>query len=571
MIIGAGFGGLQCAKALRDEPVDVLLVDQQQLPPLHAAALPGGELPAEPVGDRGAVAQGVPRRAERPVTAGRGRRTSTSTRRACTLADGARARRTTTCVLATGSVTNFYGNATVEQHALGLKDLGEALQLRNHVLDCLERAATRDRRRRAPPAAHVLHRRRRTDRRGVRGRARRVRAPRAPAGVSGARAAPVRIILLEGGDRLLPTFKPRLSAYARRSSSAAVSRCGPTRWSTSADDAGVVLHDGTEIRDRDDGLDRGRAPPTWCIPSATHGHARRIEVDDHFRVVGRRAARTRSATSPRAPTTTARSLPMLVAARDAGRPLRRRARSCGGAPGGRSATATRACWPPSAAGRRWARSGRSRFTGFIGWLVWLVVHLYYLIGFENRLQRAAALGLVLRAPRPPGAHHPARRRAARRRRRRLTLRARSRRRRAAGAARTCRRHRATTTRVFSRAMPIDACSSPAGAVPRSTASATECSVPRPSATTSCHALDGSSGATRRTVRSPMSTSAMTSGPSPSTARGSAPNTSRKNAVTGSRSTTTAVTCATAAPPAPGRRPRRSAILRCGGRCRGGRR
>ena len=24
-------------------------------------------------------------------------------------------------------------------------------------------------------------------------------------------------------------------------------------------------------------------------------------------------------------------------------------------------------------------------TGFIGWVVWLVVHLYYLIGFENRV------------------------------------------------------------------------------------------------------------------------------------------------------------------------------------------
>src|ERR1700726_3465967 len=29
VIVGAGFGGLQCAKALRDEPVDVLLVDRR--------------------------------------------------------------------------------------------------------------------------------------------------------------------------------------------------------------------------------------------------------------------------------------------------------------------------------------------------------------------------------------------------------------------------------------------------------------------------------------------------------------------------------------------------------------
>ena len=46
------------------------------------------------------------------------------------------------CVLATGSVTNYYGNAAVEKYALGLKDLGQALQLRNHVLECLERATT---------------------------------------------------------------------------------------------------------------------------------------------------------------------------------------------------------------------------------------------------------------------------------------------------------------------------------------------------------------------------------------------------------------------------------------------
>src|SRR5262249_13427794 len=43
-------------------------------------------------------------------------------------------------VLATGSATNYYGNPSVERHALGLKDLGQALQLRNHVLECLEAA-----------------------------------------------------------------------------------------------------------------------------------------------------------------------------------------------------------------------------------------------------------------------------------------------------------------------------------------------------------------------------------------------------------------------------------------------
>jgi NADH:ubiquinone reductase (H+-translocating) len=32
-----------------------------------------------------------------------------------------------------------------------------------------------------------------------------------------------------------------------------------------------------------------------------------------------------------------------------------------------------------------AQVGRLRLDGFPGWVAWLVVHLYYLIGFRNRL------------------------------------------------------------------------------------------------------------------------------------------------------------------------------------------
>jgi NADH dehydrogenase len=33
-----------------------------------------------------------------------------------------------------------------------------------------------------------------------------------------------------------------------------------------------------------------------------------------------------------------------------------------------------------------AQIGPVQLTGFLGWMTWLVVHLYYLIGFENRLR-----------------------------------------------------------------------------------------------------------------------------------------------------------------------------------------
>ena len=61
-------------------------------------------------------------------------------------------------------------------------------------------------------------------------------------------------------------------------------------------------------------------------------------------------------------------------------------RSCGREQrSARSATSTRARWPRSGGRAAVAEIGPLRFTGFLGWLVWLVVHLYYLIGFENRL------------------------------------------------------------------------------------------------------------------------------------------------------------------------------------------
>lgn len=48
-------------------------------------------------------------------------------------------------VIATGAVTNFFGNEKIESHAYSLKSIGESLHLRNHIFEDLERAiVTRD-------------------------------------------------------------------------------------------------------------------------------------------------------------------------------------------------------------------------------------------------------------------------------------------------------------------------------------------------------------------------------------------------------------------------------------------
>ena len=53
-----------------------------------------------------------------------------------------------------------------------------------------------------------------------------------------------------------------------------------------------------------------------------------------------------------------------------------------------SATATTATWPPSAATPPWStwHAGRPlRFSGCFAWLFWLFAHIYFLIGFRNRI------------------------------------------------------------------------------------------------------------------------------------------------------------------------------------------
>ena len=138
VIVGAGFGGLATARALRRAAVEVLLVDRQNyhafLPLLYQVAT-SGLTPDDIAHPVRSVLRGLPnarfRRAE-ITSADLGRReleTSTGERIAYDV-----------LVVAAGSVTETFGNESVARHAFGLHDVEEALRLRNHVLGCLENA-----------------------------------------------------------------------------------------------------------------------------------------------------------------------------------------------------------------------------------------------------------------------------------------------------------------------------------------------------------------------------------------------------------------------------------------------
>jgi NADH dehydrogenase len=208
VVVGAGFGGLTAAKIL-GRYARVLLIDRRNYhcftPLLYQVATAGLE-PEE-------IVQPV-----RRILSGK-----TSFRLAEVTKVDLAARKVITpegeipyryLVLALGSVTNFFGLRSVKERAFGIKDLREAVALRNHVLRQFEKAALEvDEQKRAALLTFVI----------VGG---------GPTGVEMAGAVcelvailkrrdyqdvalqDVGVILLEAADRLLLPFRPALSHAA---------------------------------------------------------------------------------------------------------------------------------------------------------------------------------------------------------------------------------------------------------------------------------------------------------------------------------------------------------------------
>jgi len=138
VIVGAGFGGVSAARALRRAPVDVLVIDRNNYhgfwPFLYQVAT--GILETQEVAYpirsllcrhknvdfRMAEVRGIDL-AGREVQTDRGSYSYDY------------------LILAGGSTTNFFGNDNLASHAHGLKDIDDADRLRNHILHRFEAAA----------------------------------------------------------------------------------------------------------------------------------------------------------------------------------------------------------------------------------------------------------------------------------------------------------------------------------------------------------------------------------------------------------------------------------------------
>jgi len=385
VIIGAGFGGLACAKKLAGRPVDVLVVDRNNYhlftPLLYQVAsslLNPGDI-AQPVR---AIFRG-----QRTIRVLRAEVTGVDFDRKVILTADGHEYRYDRLVIAAGSTTNYFGLQSVEQTALGLKDLPEALELRNHILNCLETAtrASGD-----DEAAHWLTF---------------VVAGGGPTGVEYAGALTelvhqvlpeeypelagrrVRIVLIEGLDEVLPAFPEELGREARR----ALERRGievvtGVRVMEVGAGGRIELSNGGELAAGTLVWAAGVKPSGLAgaleVPRSSSG---RVEVDDYLRVKGHDGV---YAIGDIASVVQAgREVPMLSApAMQEGRyvaaaipgdlegrlpaPFRYRDRGAMATIGRNSAV---------------AQFRGFHLKGFAGWLAWLVVHLYYLIGFRNRL------------------------------------------------------------------------------------------------------------------------------------------------------------------------------------------
>ena len=137
VIVGAGFGGLRAARALRKAPVDVILLDRHNYhlfqPLLYQVATAGLE----------------PEQIARPVRAIlRGQRNFEFRMVEVTGLDGAAKQVLTDAgpirydylILAVGGETNYFGLESIARHGFVLKGIVDAVALRNHVLHCFERA-----------------------------------------------------------------------------------------------------------------------------------------------------------------------------------------------------------------------------------------------------------------------------------------------------------------------------------------------------------------------------------------------------------------------------------------------
>lgn len=385
VIIGAGFGGLNAARALKRAAVDVTIVDQRNYhlfqPLLYQVATAGLSSTQIAVPIRNILAKNQNCRViMEQVIDVRPDQKLVITRKGEIKFDY--------LIVATGAVPNYFGHGDWEICAPSLKSIGNAADIRARILLSFEKAEACEN---AGERQRLLNF---------------VIVGGGPTGVELAGAlrelanatlvrefknintANAQIYLVESSRTLLPTFAPDLSRAATKKLEAigvrvltgeTVLDIKPERVVTSArviPAENVIWAAGVCVND----------PKTW-LKSAIDKYGR-VLVDDHLQIPGRTDIFVIGDAACVTDAKTNQTLPQIApVAIQEGRFVaemikcrvskQERAAAFYYIDKGMLATI----------GRSFAigQFGRFKFKGFSAWLVWCLVHIFYLIGFRNRL------------------------------------------------------------------------------------------------------------------------------------------------------------------------------------------
>lgn len=384
VIVGGGFGGLEAAKALARAPVEVTLVDRQN----HHCF--------QPLLYQVATAALSPADIAWPIRGILGRQENVRVVMAEVLGVEPERQRVRTTVgefpfddlvLATGATHAYFGHDEWSADAPGLKRIEDATEIRRRILTAFERAET---------AQDETSRRALTTFAVIGG---------GPTGVEMAGAiadvarhalsrdfrnidpAQARVMLIESGPRILPTFPADLSRYATK----ALGRIG------------VEVRTGAPVTEIDEtsvvvGQDRvGVGAVVWAAgvrPSpaarwldAPSDRAGRILVEPDLTVPGRSDIFAIGDTAA-VTDVSGRPVPGIApAAKQMGRYV---GETIAGRAKGRSTPAPfayRHHGDLATLGRKAAivKLGGLTLTGFTAWVFWSVAHIYFLIGIRNRI------------------------------------------------------------------------------------------------------------------------------------------------------------------------------------------
>jgi NADH dehydrogenase len=383
VILGCGFGGLFAARALRGAPVEVTVLDRTNhhlfQPLLYQVATAGLAAPAvaEP------IRRILARQKNATVLYGEAQRVDLAAKKVV-LEDGEELAYDR-LILATGATDSYFGHDEWRAHAPGLKTLEDAFEIRRRILLAFEHAEREtDPAKRASWLTFVV----------IGGGATGVEMAGTLAEIARhtlkgefRRFDPrnTRVVLVEASERVLPPYSPDLSERARQQ----LERLGVTVWLgrrvTGIDEHGVQL-----------GGDRLQANTViWCAGvaatpiGATLGvpldRAGRVLVQPDLSVPGHPEVQVVGdlaqlaehqppvpGVAPAAKQMGRHAARNILRALADESPLAFRYRDYGQlATIGRSAAV--------------AMFGKVHIWGWLAWITWLTAHIYFLIGFRNRL------------------------------------------------------------------------------------------------------------------------------------------------------------------------------------------